>query len=141
MRRGQYSGEHEDLEALRGRFEEFRSRNMPRTRLPEELWRAAAEIAGQRGVNLTARCLRLDTNSLKKWMGKQSAPPEPKGARRKRAAVDALADFLELLTPMSSSAVSCIVEVESPRGGKLRMELKGVATSEIAQLIHMFVSQ
>jgi hypothetical protein len=48
---------------------------------------------------------------------------------------------MELLTPMSSSAASCIVEVESPRGGKLRMELKGVATSEIAQLIHMFAGQ
>jgi hypothetical protein len=33
------------------------------------------------------------------------------------------------------------VEVESPRGGKLRMELKGVATSEIAQLIQAFAGQ
>jgi hypothetical protein len=33
------------------------------------------------------------------------------------------------------------VEVESPHGGKLRMELKGVATSEIAQLIQLFAGQ
>jgi hypothetical protein len=81
MRRASYKGGHEDLDMLRGRFEEFRSQSMPRTRLPEELWRAAAEVAGRRGVNLTARCLRLDTNDLKKWRGKQAAPPEPKPAR------------------------------------------------------------
>jgi hypothetical protein len=33
------------------------------------------------------------------------------------------------------------VEVESARGGKLRMELKGVATSEIAQLLHTFAGR
>ncbi|MDQ2841668.1 MAG: hypothetical protein M3Y72_11640 [Acidobacteriota bacterium] len=137
MRRASYKGGYEDLDMLRGRFEEFRSHGMPRTRLPEELWRAAAEVAGRRGVDLTARYLRLDTNHLKKWMGKQAAPPEPKPAR-KRAAAETPAGFLELLTPVSSSSANCIVEVESPRGGKLRMELKGVATSEIAQLIHLF---
>ena len=111
---------------------------MPRTRLPEELWRAAAEVAGRRGVNLTARCLRLDTNHLKKWMGKQDAPPE---ARQKRAAAETPAGFLELLTPMSSSTATCTVELQSPHGGKLRMELKGLATSEIFQLMHLFAVQ
>jgi hypothetical protein len=33
------------------------------------------------------------------------------------------------------------VEVESPRGGKLRLELKGIGTGEIAQLIHTFAGQ
>jgi hypothetical protein len=45
---------------------------------------------------------------------------------------------VELLTPATGVAASCIVEVESQRGGKLRLELRGVATSEIAQLIHSF---
>jgi hypothetical protein len=84
MRRASYKGGFEDLDTQRGRFEEFRSQGMPRTRLPEELWRAAAEVAGRRGVNLTARCLRLDTNHLKKWMRKQASPPEPKRARKRQ---------------------------------------------------------
>ena len=33
---------YEDLEALRLRFEEFRSGHQKRTRLPEELWIAVA---------------------------------------------------------------------------------------------------
>jgi hypothetical protein len=51
------------------------------------------------------------------------------------------AAFVELLTPASRVAASCIIEVESQRGGKLRLELKGIATSEIAQLIHSFTGQ
>ena len=67
-------------------------------------------------------------------------PGEPKPARKKHAAI-APAAFVELLTPASGGAASCIVEVESPCGGKLRLELKGITTSEIAQLIHTFAGQ
>jgi hypothetical protein len=51
------------------------------------------------------------------------------------------ATFMELLAPARSVAMSCVVEVETQRGGKLRLELKGIATSEIAQLIHSFADQ
>jgi hypothetical protein len=130
-----------DVEELRRRFEEFRSKHQRRTRLPEELWRAAAEIAGRRGVNLVCRCLRLDSNSLKKWMGKRVNGPGPTQARRKRAAITPTATFMELLRPATGVTASCIVEVQSQSGGKLRLELKGIATSEIAQLINGFAGQ
>ena len=150
MTRSSRDSGYQDLEELRVRLAEFRSANRPRTRLPEELWRAAAEIAAQRGMKITARVLHLDTNSLTKWMdrkpGQAQRPAEPKKAkrkytRRKAAVMETPATFLELLAPSTGSAASCIVEVESPRGGKLRMELKGVATSEIAQLIQAFAGQ
>lgn len=131
----------DDVEELRKRFEGFRSQHQKRTRLPEELWRAAAEVAGRRGMNLVCRCLRLDVNSLKKWMGKGVSGARPKYARRKRSANTPPATFMELLTPTARAAASCIIEVESQRGGKLRLELKGIATSEIAQLIHTFAAQ
>ena len=78
-----YSSSFDDVEEVRKRFEEFRSRYQRRTRLPEELWRAAAEIAQRRGMNLVCRCLRLDANSLKKWMGKGVSEPSQKHAGRK----------------------------------------------------------
>ena len=150
MTRSNLDSGYRDLEELRVRLAEFRSANRPRTPLPEELWRAAAEIAAQRGMNLTARVLRLDRNSLTKWMDKQAGqaprPEEPKRAkrkytRRKAAVMETPATFLELLAPSPGSTASCIVEVESPRGGKLRMELKGLGTSEIAQLLHTFAGR
>lgn len=141
MTRVTYNSSFDDLEELRKRFEDFRGQHQTRTRLPEELWRAAAEMAGQRGMNLVCRRLRLDANSLKKWMGKAISEPRPKYARRKRPVVTPAAAFVELLTPATQVAASCVIEVESQRGGKLRLELKGIATSEIAQLIHSFAAQ
>jgi hypothetical protein len=141
MMRVTHGSSFDDLEELRRRFEEFRSQHRRRTRLPEELWRAAAEIAGRRGMNVVCRCLRLDSNSLKTWMGKGVNGSRPGHVRRKRSAMAPPATFMELLRPATSVAASCVVEVESQRGGKLRLELKGIATSEIAQLIHSFADQ
>ena len=140
MARETYSSGYDDLEELRKRFAEFRSKHPPRTHFPEELWHAAAEMARRRGVNPVYRCLRLDANSLKKWLGERTGETQPKRARKKHAQI-APAAFVELLTPASGAAATCIVEVESPRGGKLRLELKGIAASEIAQLIHTFAGQ
>ena len=118
MTRSSRNSEYQDLEEIRVRFEEFRSGNRPRTRFPEELWRAAAEIAARRGMKITARVLHLDTNSLKTWMDKQAdqaqRPAEPKRAKRKyrkrkAAVVETPATFLELLAPSPASAASCIV--------------------------------
>jgi hypothetical protein len=50
MTRVAYESSFADMEELRKRFEEFRSQHQTRTRLPEELWRAAAEIAQRRGI-------------------------------------------------------------------------------------------
>jgi len=141
MTRVIHDGRFDDVEELRKRFEEFRSQHQKRTRFPEELWRAAAEVAGRRGKNLVCRWLRLDANSLKRWMGKGVSEPKGKYTRRKGSAVGPPAAFVELLTSASHVAASCIIEVESQRGGKLRLELKGIGTSEIAQLIHSFAGR
>jgi len=75
MTRVTHDSNFDDVEELRKRFEEFRNQHERRTRLPEELWRAAAEIAERRGINLVCRCLRLDANSLKKWLGRGASGP------------------------------------------------------------------
>ena len=139
MARSRDTSKFEDLEALRQRFQEFRKANRPRTRLPEELWNAAAEIAGRRGVGLTVRTLRLDVNNLKRRMG-QPVAPAGRRPRRQKTPAAAPAKFVEFVVP-ASAASSCVVEVESARGGKLRMELKGLGTSEIAQLLQAFAGR
>jgi hypothetical protein len=126
MTRSTLDSGYQDLEELRVRLAEFRSAHQPRTRLPEELWRAAAEIAAQRGMKITSRLLHLDRNSLTKWMDKQAGetqrPAEPKRAKRKytrrrAAVVETPATFLELLAPSAGSAASCIVEVAAASCG------------------------
>ena len=98
MTRALYNSSFDDVEELRKRFEDFRSQHEKRTRLPEELWRAAAEIAERRGMNLVCRCLRLDANSLKKWMGKSVSEPRRKRAIKTQQRRRPPAAFVELLT-------------------------------------------
>jgi hypothetical protein len=47
---------------------------------------------------------------------------------------------VELLAASTGTATSCVVEVESARGGKLRLDLKAIATSQLAELIRAFAA-
>jgi hypothetical protein len=55
-----------DLEQLRQQLSEFRHSQPIRSRLPEPLWAAAAELATCYGVHRIARELHLDYTGLKK---------------------------------------------------------------------------
>jgi hypothetical protein len=123
-----------DLEQLRRRFEEFRNTQTVRSRLPESLWAAAAELAKRHGVNPTARALRLDYTGLRKRVESQGR------SKRRRATTDKPPTFMEFVAPGAKAVTNCTVEVESAQGGKLRLELKAVATTELADLIRAFVS-
>ena len=140
MRRTVFDSGYADLGALGLRFEEFRKAHAKRTRLPEELWRTAAEIAQKRGTNVVARSLGLDTGSLKKWMGHgDNRPPAKRTGRKQRVNGPG---FVELFAPISAAAASsCVLEVESSQGAKLRLEWKGVTSGEVAQLIRAFAGQ
>jgi hypothetical protein len=47
---------------------------------------------------------------------------------------------VELLAASTATATSCVVEVESVSGGKLRLDLKAIATSQLAELIRAFAA-
>jgi hypothetical protein len=132
----------DDVEQVRRRWAEWRRTHAVRSRLPEELWAAAVELVQRDGIDATARALDVDKPSLRKWAGRLNpAPSQP--VRRKsqpKQRANTLPAFVELLASGSSTASSCVVEVESPRGAKLRLELKGVQASELAELIRAFAA-
>jgi hypothetical protein len=135
----------EDAGQLRRRFEEFRSMHAVRSRLPEELWAAAAKLARRDGTEATARALDVDRPSLQKWTerfepGAQPKPGKPPRRRQAGRRDHAAPAFVELLAGTTGTTTSCLVEVESPRGGKLRLELKTIPTSELAELIRAFAA-
>jgi hypothetical protein len=123
---------YDEMEQLRRRLEEFRSANPVRSRFPEALWVSAAELAKRYGLNATARALGLDPPSLRKWVEKR--------VRIEREAVPPPA-FVELLAPAATTLTGCNVEVEGTEGGKLRLELKAITTTELANLIRAFVGR
>ena len=102
----------EDLLQLSQRLTEWRSTNPPRTRLPETIWEAAAEMAQRHGLHCTTKALRMDYTRLKKRLPActQTLRPEPPA-------------FLELLAPPSTGSMEYVVEWESARG-RMRVATK-----------------
>jgi hypothetical protein len=105
----------DDLLQLSRRVEEWRSANPPRTRLPEPIWEAAAEMAQRHGLHCTTKALRLDYTRLKKRL--------PPAAQLSRPTPPA---FLELLTPPATGPMEYVVEWESSQG-RMRIATKGAA--------------
>ena len=134
----------EDVEHLRRQFEEFRRTHPVRSRIPEELWAAATKLARRDGIEATAQALDVDRPSLQKWTNRfeprAEATPHKPPRQRQSKGEPAAAAFVELLAGNTGATASCLVEVESPRGAKLRLELKAIPTSELAELIRAFAA-
>ena len=115
----------EAIAQLQRQLEQIRSSQPPRSRLPESLWRAAAELARQHGIYRIAHVLRLDYMGLKKRLngmagGSQSA--------NKTA-------FVELVTHPSTVLPECGIEFESASGGKMRIRWRAAAPPDWTSLL------
>jgi len=115
----------EPIVQLQRQLDQFRSTQPRRVRLPESLWQAAVELARQHGVYSVAQPLRLDYMGLKKRLG------EPSSHRRKtpRAA------FVELITRPAVALEECVIEFESSRGAKMRIQWKASAPPDWTSLL------
>jgi hypothetical protein len=102
-------------------LDQFRSTQPRRTKLPESLWQAAVELARQYGVYPVAHPLRLDYMGLKKRLG--GVP-----IIRRKATKPA---FVELITPQEE----CVIEFESPRGNKMRIQWKASTPHDWVSLL------
>ena len=111
----------DDLLQVSQQVEEWRSAHPPRSRLPETIWAAAAEMAQRHGLHRTAKALGMDYMRLKKRL--------PGGAQPRLAPPA----FLELLASPAGLA-ECVVELESSHG-KMRVAMKGM-TLDWAGLLH-----
>ncbi len=97
-------------------FEQWRSKQKRRTRLPNHLWALATELAREFGINQTARTLRLGYNCLKKRI---EAPVSDDMIQ-----VNPHTQFMELLPNHVNSANECVIECENAKGNKIRIHLK-----------------
>ncbi len=132
--------DREDVEQLRQRFVEFRQAHAVRSRLPEELWTAAAKLARRNGITATARALGLDRPSLQKWTDRLEPRRSIQARKPPRRQPRSAPAFVELLAGSTGTRNSCLVEVESRQGGKLRLELRDIAPSQLAELIRSFAA-
>ena len=128
-----------DMQRLYKRFERWRSAHTGRLPIPERWWRAAAELAREHGVFPTAKALHLEYGKLKQQaelLGPTAKRRSAKVRTRVRGHVPPAPSppsFVELMAPRSGSLPSAVVELEGPRG-RMKIELKGVATAELVAL-------
>src|ERR1700722_18266628 len=115
----------EPIVQLQRQLDQFRSTQQRRTKLPESLWQAAVDLARQHGVHSVAQPLRLGFMGAKKRLGD---PPSP---RRKAPR----ASFVELITPHPATLEECVIEFESSRGAKMRIQWKASAPPDWASLL------
>jgi len=110
---------------LQRQLDQIRSSQPRRTKLPEPLWQAAVELARQYGVYSVAHPLRLDYMGLKKRLG--GLP-----MLRRKAAKPA---FVELVAPQAAALEECVIEFESARGSKMRIQWKASAPRDWVSLL------
>ena len=114
----------EPIAQLQRQFEQFRSSQPGRTKLPEPLWQAAVELARQYGVYAVANPLRLDYTKLKQRLGIPN--------RRQQASKPM---FIEFLGGGSATQPECVIEFESGTGSKMRIQWKAAVPPDWASLL------
>ena len=111
------------LEPTRRRIMRWRETRTHRgAPMPAPLWAAAIALARQHGLYTTARALHLDYGSLKKRLDRAGAGRGPSPA------------FVELPGARPTGLGPCVIDLESPRGRRLRIEVTGVTVADLVTL-------
>jgi hypothetical protein len=126
----------EGLGPLKRQFEQWRAARKGGERIPPSLWAGAIEAVQEHGAYRVAAELRLDYAVLKRRAGlstKTGKVPTPALMPR----------FVELFaaggSPSSAPAQpQCVVELDSARGTKMRVELNGDALASLSVLCSAF---
>jgi hypothetical protein len=115
----------EPIAQLQRQLDQIRSTQPRARKLPESVWQSAVELAQEHGVYAVAHPLRLDYMGLKKRLGGVS---RPRGKTRKPA-------FVELIAPHAALLPECVIEFESLRGSKVRIQWKASAPPDWMSLL------
>ena len=110
---------------LQRQFDQFRSAQPHRAKIPESLWQAAEELAREHGLYTVAHPLRLDYVRLKRRLEGVPKPKEKKVASP---------GFVELISARPATA-ECVIEFESSIGGKMRIQWKNSSAPDWATLL------
>ncbi len=90
--------------------------------MPAALWVAAIALARQHGLSTTARTLHIDYGSLKKRLDTAEAGRVPSPA------------FVELPAARPTGLGPCVIDLEAPRGRRMRLEVSGVTVADLVTL-------
>lgn len=111
---------------LQQRLAAWRKTRAAGERIPIDLWKAAAKLAADYGLNRTATVLKLDYYSLKGHRDRQESAVQ--------SLAPSSAAFLELSRPSPSAASECVIEFADGAGASIRVHLKGCDVPDVLAL-------
>ncbi len=115
-----------ELKELSRQIEQWRRTRPYRMPMPETLWTLAANVARQHGLARVARFTRLDYYSLKDRI---------EGLKQSSSAASVVKPTFIELRPLPVNPVSeCTIELEHPRGRRMRIHIKGAPTPDVTAL-------
>ena len=116
-----------DLQRLCRRLDKHRNSKGKGRRLPDGIWRSAAEVARNHGVSLVARILSLDYYKLKEQSGvpASNSPASPA--------------FVELMPSPEYRDDSCVtIDIHSESGDRMTMRLPTLDGRVAVELVQAF---
>jgi hypothetical protein len=103
--------------------------------MPENLWTEALEVASEWGPHQAAQVLGLCYSTVKRRLEAQGPLPADSPE------ASAVPAFIELLNPMKGGQVAgCILEVQTPSGNHLRLEIKEVSAPDLLTVLRGLVA-
>lgn len=112
----QIAGVPREFRAVYDQLTRWRRTRRPGMPIPAPLWAAIAAVARRHGATRTAHALGLDSHKVKTVMD-AGGPPA----------------FVEVVAPPVSGSAS-LLEMEGPRGGRLRLQITGQALPDLVAL-------
>ena len=115
-----------ELKELSRQIEQWRRTRPYRMSMPETRWTLAANVARQHGLARVARFTRLDYYSLKERI---------ESLERSSSGTSVVKPTFIELQPLPVDPVSeCTIELEHPRGRRMRIHIKGAPMPDVTTL-------
>ena len=115
-----------DLARGRSRFQMWRKKREPASRIPQDLWDMAVGLARIHGVSRTATVLGLDYYSVRKRVEAAVAKPQSETP-----------SFVELPSPIGVGK-ECRLELDNGAGATMRVHLVGYDAADVEALSRSF---
>lgn len=143
-----------DLLVARQRFDAWRADRVRGARIPDELWALAVDMAAQYGLGRAVSALRVDYYSLQRRVlasGLEVAQRQRRTTRGPAKAAgpagsaplplpDGRGAFIQF-PPLGMSSPGCRLELQTPAGASLRLELVGASMADTMLLTRAIWSQ
>lgn len=118
------------LKEVKQLFTSWRASRKHKSRIPDDLWEAAASLAAQFSIHQISRALRLNHTALKDQVAARS--PENNITTAPQTC------FLELPPPQSPPLSECLIEMENRHGEKMRMHFAGEVSLDLLAVSQNF---